>query len=169
MPTGGLLRERPRLTSLGLMKLPEASLSRTTPARTIHLIQFFKTQKKSKKRKGEKRRVAMGVWRRAEEWGAILDSGVVKNQSGLARHLGVSRARVSEVLAVRSVHGPLRELLLRAENSDQPVTDRAWRKVRRLPPQQAVALLRERGFGQTTANSANNVNGPGLEASIKHE
>ena len=128
-------------------KLPVLDRPRTGVGRTARIFYFFKGKEEGKEKEERKgRRAAMGVWRRAEEWGALLDAGVVKNQSALARHLGVSRARVSEVLAVRGVHGDLRQTLLRAEDTERPVTDRVWRKVRRLPPASALALLREWGF-----------------------
>ncbi len=35
----------------------------------------------------------------------MIDGEVIKTQADLARHLGVSRARVSQVLSVRGVRG----------------------------------------------------------------
>jgi hypothetical protein len=43
-------------------------------------------------------RVALGREETAQEWQGLLDSGVVKNRAALARQLGLSRARITQVL-----------------------------------------------------------------------
>lgn len=50
-----------------------------------------KPQRKVRKPKPDRMRLA-------REYQAILDSGVVRTRAELARHLGVSRARVTQVL-----------------------------------------------------------------------
>jgi hypothetical protein len=42
---------------------------------------------------------------RAERYLSMIDGEVIRTRADLARHLGVSRARVTQVLAVRGVRG----------------------------------------------------------------
>lgn len=87
----------------------------------------------------------MGVWARAEAWAALIDGEVIKTRSDLARHLGVSRARVSQVLAVHSVHADVREVLRAAEKRGHPLRESGWRRIKGLQRQQALQILGEVG------------------------
>ncbi len=49
-------------------------------------------------RKQARRHRRIGVQAVAKRWQAMLDTGQVRNRADLARHLGVSRARVTQVL-----------------------------------------------------------------------
>jgi hypothetical protein len=96
--------------------------------------------RKKVKRRGERRSV-MGVWARAEAWAALIDGEVIKTRADLARHLGVSRARVSRVLAVHSVHADVREVLRAAEERGRPLQESGWRRIKGLQRQQALQIL----------------------------
>ena len=63
----------------------------------------------SKPRKEKKKRVVVDPLERAERWASMIDGKVIKTQADLARHLGLSRARVSQVLSVRGVRGARRQ------------------------------------------------------------
>jgi len=88
----------------------------------------------------------MGVLERAERWTAMIDGEQVRTRADLARHLDVSRARVTQALTVLTVPGPVKERLRRAETRGRPVTERLWREIRGRPVDDALALLYERGF-----------------------
>ena len=80
---------------------------------------------------------------RAEAWGALLEGGAVTSRAELARHLGVSRARVTQVLAVLSVRSDVKEALLRAEEERGRLPERLWRQAAKL----RVHELQEWGLG----------------------
>ena len=104
------------------------------------------TKKGRKKKKRGSDGKEIGVLERAERWAAMLDGDHVKTRADLARHLGVSRARVTQALNVLTVPGPVMERLRRAEEAKRPVMERTWRAIRGRPVEDALALLRERGF-----------------------
>ena len=79
----------------------------------------------SSKKKKEKKEV-VGVLRRAVEMQRRLREPGVGNRAGLARTLGVSRAHISQSMAVLDVPGRLMDTLVRAEKSGRPVTVGAW-------------------------------------------
>lgn len=70
----------------------------------------------------------------------------VGNRAGLARTLGVSRAYVSQSMAVLDVPGRLMDTLDRAEAAGKPVTEGVWRKVKGLSEDEAIGRLREKGY-----------------------
>ena len=97
------------------------------------------------KKKKEKKEV-VGVLRRAVDMQRRLREPGVGNRAGLARTLGVSRAHISQSMAVLDVPGRLMDTLVRAEKSGRPVTVGAWRKVKGLPEEAAIGKLREMGY-----------------------
>ena len=74
----------------------------------------------------------------------MIDGRALRTRADLARHLGVSRARVTQALAVLDVPDLLLNTLRRAEFAGSPVTEGEWRKIRHLAPDHAAALLEER-------------------------
>ena len=82
-----------------------------------------------------------GVLARAQEWEAMLGSPGIETRADLARHLGVSRARVTQALAVLTVPGLLMNTLIQAEARGEPVTEGEWRRVKGLPEQEAIRVL----------------------------
>jgi len=59
----------------------------------------------SKVKKEKRERVVVDPVERAVRWAGMIDGVEIRNQADLARHLGVSRARVTQVLSVRGVRG----------------------------------------------------------------
>jgi hypothetical protein len=92
------------------------------------------------------RRVVAGVLSTALAMQRRLREPGVGNRAGLARTLGVSRAHISQSMAVLDVPARLMDTLVRAEESGRPVTVRAWRKVKGLPEEAAIGKLREMGY-----------------------
>lgn len=80
---------------------------------------------------------------RAEAWAEMIDGVVLTSRAELARHLGVSRARVTQVLAVLSVRRDVKEALLRAEDERGRLPERLWRQAAGL----RLDELKEWGFG----------------------
>jgi len=75
----------------------------------------------------------------------MLGSPGIDTRIDLTRQLGVSRARVSQALAVLTVPGRLMHTLLQAEARGEPVTERTWRRVKGLGEDEAIRVLREGG------------------------
>ena len=71
----------------------------------------------------------------------------IATRADLARELGVSRARVTQLLSVLGVPGPLMNTLRRAEALGRPVTEPVWRKIKALPAEEATQWLHEWGYG----------------------
>jgi len=65
-----------------------------------------------KKKKGRRR---IDPVERARRWSAMIDGVEIRTRADLARHLGVSRARVTQVLCVRGVRGGGGESAVRAD------------------------------------------------------
>ena len=63
------------------------------------------TRSTSKPEKEKKKSVVVDPLERAERWAGMIDGVEIRNRADLARHLGVSRARVTQVLSVRGVRG----------------------------------------------------------------
>ena len=59
----------------------------------------------SKVEKKRERGVRETAEERAERYRLLIDGVVIRTRADLARHLGVSRAQVTQVLAVRGVRG----------------------------------------------------------------
>lgn len=85
-----------------------------------------------------------GVLARAESWSAMIDGRAIRTRADLARHLGVSRARVTQALAVLNVPDLLLNTLRRAEVAGTPLTESEWRKIKGLPAERVASLLEER-------------------------
>ena len=89
-----------------------------------------------------------GVLARAQEWDAMLGTPGIETRADLARHLGVSRARVTQALAVLTVPGLLMNTLIQAEARGEPVTEGEWRRVKGLGEDEAIRVLRAGGYAQ---------------------
>lgn len=87
--------------------LPEADLVRTADSRLTMIFRRPRSlhSSSSKVEKKKEKVVRETVEERAERYLAMIDGEVIRTRADLARHLGVSRARVTQVLAVRSVRG----------------------------------------------------------------
>lgn len=83
---------------------------------------------------------------RAQEYQGLLGQPGIATRADLARHFGVSRARVTQALAVLDVPGPLMDTLRAAEARGRPVTEGVWRKIRGLPESEVLGRLREWGY-----------------------
>jgi len=80
------------------------------------------------------------------EYQQLLRDPHIHCRADLARHLGVSRAWVSQVMAVLDGPGPLMDTLRQAEAAGRPVRMGVWRQVEGLPAGEAVQQLREWGY-----------------------
>ncbi len=60
-----------------------------------------------------------------------IDGGVVRDRADVARKLGISRARITQILDLAMLAPTIQEAVLRAETVDgaEPVTERALREV----------------------------------------
>jgi len=130
--------------------LPVRDWKRTADAGSAHRTIRLEARLKSKPRSGKSRgRIKASraprvhPLERAEAWGALLEDGVVNTRAELARHLGVSRARVTQVLAVLSVRSDVKEALLRAEQDRGRLPERLWRQAAKLQ----LHELQEWGLG----------------------
>lgn len=87
----------------------------------------------------------------AQQWKALLGCPGSSNKADLALVLGVSRARVSQVLSVLDAPEPVQAAVRQADARGTIVTERLWRTVRRLPERRLVERLLgiggERGEG----------------------
>ncbi len=83
---------------------------------------------------------------RAQVWDAMLGTPGIETRADLARQLGVSRARVTQALAVLTVPGRLMNTLQQAEARGRPVTERTWRRVKGLREDEAIRVLRVEGY-----------------------
>ena len=94
---------------------------------------------------GVEAREVMGVLARAQAWESMLGTPGIETRADLARQLGVSRARVTQALAVLTVPGRLMNTLQQAEARGRPVTERTWRRVKGLREDESIRVLREGG------------------------
>lgn len=78
----------------------------------------------------------------AEAWRARLEAGDV-NRADLARENGVSRARVTQVMALLDVHPRILEWV---RESPGAVSERQLRPLMRLPQRQQLRTARELGL-----------------------
>ncbi|MFM2244040.1 MAG: hypothetical protein RL071_114 [Pseudomonadota bacterium] len=113
-----------------------------------------KTISNAKIREAEKKKRVVGVLAKAREFEALLREPGVGTRARLACRLGVSRAHVTQTMAVLGVPGRLMNVLVRAEEAGAPVTLAAWRRVKRLPEDAAVRALREMGYGRVGTGTA---------------
>ncbi|RJP17758.1 MAG: hypothetical protein C4529_14085 [Deltaproteobacteria bacterium] len=69
--------------------------------------------------------------RKAIEWQALLESGKIASQAEIARHEGVTRARVTQVLGMLRLAPEIREIILSmpAIAHRPPVTERMLRPI----------------------------------------
>ncbi len=102
-------------------------------------------RKRRKKKMGGEAREVQGVLARAQAWESMLGTPGIETRADLARQLGVSRARVTQALAVLTVPARLMNTLQRAEARGRPVTERTWRRVKGLREDEAIRVLREGG------------------------
>jgi hypothetical protein len=113
---------------------------------TLRVIRRLPSKNSPPTKKKKEKKDVVGVLRKALEMQRRLREPGVGNRAGLARTLGVSRAHISQSLAVLDVPGRLMDTLVRAEEAGKPVTVGAWRKVKGLPEEAAIGKLREMGY-----------------------
>ena len=85
-------------------------------------------------------RAGQGVLEVARSWSERIGRAGVWTKADLAAALGLSRARVSQVLSVLDAEPDVLKMLIIWEKSGQPVTERAWRLAR---GRSAAGVLRE--------------------------
>lgn len=86
-------------------------------------------------------RAKVSVLARALEWQAMIRQPGIGNRAGLAAKLGVSRARITQGMAVLAAPQEVLEAIRRMEASGVPMTERLWRRVAQMPPGDAVRVL----------------------------
>ncbi|MEN9786180.1 MAG: KorB domain [Pseudomonadota bacterium] len=62
-------------------------------------------------------------------------------RADLARRLGVSRAWITQGMAILDVPAPVMDAMRRREAEGRPVTNGVWKQVKGRPPQEAVDVL----------------------------
>ena len=72
----------------------------------------------------------------------MLDSGFVGSQADLARHLGVSRAKVTQMLNLLKLEGRIQEFMFELEETDTRLGVLTERRLRRLVQVDAVEQQR---------------------------
>jgi len=133
-----------RLASPRTTHEPDSSLTARVE-RPLSLLSS-PTRNRRKKKKGGKATEVQGVLARALAWEAMLGTRGIETRADLARQLGVSRARVTQALAVLTVPARLMNTLQQAEARGRPVTERTWRRVKGLREDEAIRVLREGGY-----------------------
>ena len=83
----------------GLLKLPSAERARTEYQSALLRLskRFAVAPTLAEKRCPGRPKVDRVA--RAQRWQAMIDGDLIRNRADLARHLGVSRARVTQVLS----------------------------------------------------------------------
>ena len=144
---------QPLLRGSSPVWLPDRNPQRTTGAgsahRTICLekhVRMGRVPRKTRKPRHASTWVRVHPLRRAEDWAALIDGESIKSRADLARHLKVSRARVTQVLAVLSVRSDVRQHLLSVEERGRSIPDRIWRRMAKVDLESCQALLGEGGF-----------------------
>lgn len=112
----------------------------------VRRVSLLRPPPQARKQKNRDTRRPQGVLARALDLQARIGRGGIHTRADLAAALGVSRARVTQMLAVLAVPGPVMDILRRAEAAGRPVTEGGWRKVKGLPADEAVRRLRELGY-----------------------
>ena len=74
-----------------------------------------------------------------------MDKQGISTRAELARHLGCSRARVSQVLTVLDVPAFLKKALERAEAQGKGLSEGEWKKIKGLEVEEALGWMAERG------------------------
>ena len=97
---------------------------------------------KAKKRRRAQTRSFLEV---AKEWQALLSTPEINSRADLARHLGLSRARVTQVLVVYDVPVSVREAVVKWEGEGKWLSGRKWLILYRLGELEGMERLR--GWG----------------------
>ena len=87
---------------------------------------------------------SVGVLSLARSWSKLIGQPGITNRADLAAHLGISRARVSQVLTVLDVPALEQDMLATAEAAGRPVTERTWRRIRPWRKPARAAFLHDR-------------------------
>ena len=70
----------------------------------------------------------------AHRWNSLIEEGVVANYSEIARMMGLSRARVTQIMDLLYLAPEIQEkILLRGEDKSEMVSERTLRSIIRLP------------------------------------
>jgi ParB-like chromosome segregation protein Spo0J len=90
---------------------------------------------------------------RAEEFRRLLDTGLVRNQADLARTLGLTRARVTQLLQLLDLHPDILAYAktLPPGTPTKMVTERGLRPLLKLTPERQLKVARQRipGFAMS--------------------
>ena len=76
-----------------------------------------------------------------------MDKQGISTRAELARHLGCSRARVSQVLTVLDVPAFLKKALECAEAQGKGLSEAEWKKIKGLGETEVQTWMRERAGG----------------------
>jgi hypothetical protein len=88
------------------------------------------------------RRTGVSVLARARAWNGMLGKvRGVSTRADLAAHLGVTRAMVTQSLAVLAASPPVLAAIESADAAGHVVTEGVWRRIRHLPPEAALYTL----------------------------
>lgn len=68
----------------------------------------------------------------AHHYNSMLEQGIVGSRADLARHLGVSRAKITQILSLLKLDNELQTFLLGFDETDERLQQLSERKLRRL-------------------------------------
>jgi hypothetical protein len=79
--------------------------------------------------------LVVGLLRKALEWQALLESGDIANQSSIAQQEGITRARVTQVMALLRLAPEIQDHILSLPDMDHrpAITERALRPIAHIP------------------------------------
>lgn len=156
---GELRTTKPPPVWRGLAKwLPTSSHSQTTRLAlqkpifvlTVKLV----TAAEHPRRRRRRAPPAVGVLQTARAWARLQRTVGDGSQTDLAHHLGVSRARVSQVLSVLKSKPEVQAALAARAKAGCPVTEREWRRLRQMPPGRRLSTLAGGSTATPTHGSA---------------
>ena len=83
----------------------------------------------------------VALFQRADEWQALLDRGTVANRAELAKYVGVSAGRVSQVLGLLKLHADIRAAIVERRPGISPrlLSERNVRKMAALADDEQLA------------------------------
>ena len=127
-----------------------AVLSRTpaddeTPV-TLRVLRRYPAAQRQPPAPKRIRRAGGSVLARALVYREALLDPAIANRAGLARRLGVSRAHITQAMAILDAPAEVLAAAERAERTGRAVTEGLWRRVRAVDSAAGVALIERACF-----------------------
>ena len=113
---------------------------------TIRVVRRYRAARRPEPAPKPPPRVGVSVLARALAFRDAIADPAIGNRAGLARRLGVSRARVTQAMAILEAPAEVLAAAERAERTGRAVTEGVWRRVRAVDPAAGVALIERTCF-----------------------